>query len=162
MHHDYRLHHLGWHLYRYGPWTFPLGATPLLIWPIGSSIGLTDSMPIVAIWLKALSPMLPTDFQFIGLWLVLSFALQGVFGALLMRLATPRPELQLLGATLLILSPPLDLPHPARRLDGALAHPRGAVALAQGGCRAADHSQLRWRGRCFWRRVRRHSRTSCS
>ena len=107
MHHDYRLHHLGWHLYRYGPWTFPLGATPLLIWPIGSSIGLTDSMPIVAIWLKALSPLLPTDFQFIGLWLVLSFALQGVFGALLMRLATPRPELQLLGATMLILSPPL-------------------------------------------------------
>jgi hypothetical protein len=107
MHHDYRLHHLGWHLYRYGPWTFPLGASPLLIWPIGSSIGLTDSMPIVAIWLKALSPLLPTDFQFIGLWLVLSFALQGVFGALLMRLATLRPELQLLGATLLILSPPL-------------------------------------------------------
>jgi hypothetical protein len=108
MHHDYRLHHLGWHLYRNGPWTFPiLGATPLLIWPIGSSIGLTDSMPIVAIWLKALDPILPTDFQFIGLWLVLSFALQGVFGVLLMRLATPRPTLQLLGASLLILSPPL-------------------------------------------------------
>ena len=108
MHHDYRLHHLGWHLYRHGPWTLPiLGATPLLIWPIGSSIGLTDSMPIVAIWLKALDPILPADFQFIGLWLVLSFALQGVFGALLMRLVTPRPALQLLGASLLILSPPL-------------------------------------------------------
>ena len=108
MHHDYRLHHLGWHLYRHGPWTLPiLGATPLLIWPIGSSIGLTDSMPIVALWLKALDPILPTDFQFIGLWLVLSFALQGVFGVLLMRLVTPRPALQLLGASLLILSPPL-------------------------------------------------------
>ena len=52
-------------------------------------------------------PSSADSFQFIGLWLVLSFALQGVFGALLMQLATPRPTLQLLGATLLILSPPL-------------------------------------------------------
>jgi len=107
MHADYRLHFLGWHLYRHGPWTLPLGASPLLIWPIGSSIGLTDAIPIVGVPLKLLDAILPTNFQFIGLWLVLSFALQGVFGALLMQLATPRPLLQLLGATVLMLSPPL-------------------------------------------------------
>jgi hypothetical protein len=104
---DFALHFLGWHLYRHGPWTMPIGGTPLLIWPIGSAIGLTDSIPVAAILFKLIDPVLPETFQFIGLWLVSCFALQGVFGALLMRLATPNPFLQLLGAVLLILSPPL-------------------------------------------------------
>ena len=39
MHADYRLHFLGWHLYRASPWTLPIGATPLHIWPVGSSVG---------------------------------------------------------------------------------------------------------------------------
>jgi hypothetical protein len=107
MHADYRLHFLGWHLYRSGPWTLPLGASPLLIWPVGSSIGLTDAIPLVGVPLKLIEGLLPASFQFIGLWLVLSFALQGVFGALIMQIATPRPLLQLLGALLIILSPPL-------------------------------------------------------
>jgi Family of unknown function (DUF6311) len=104
---DFALHFLGWHLYRHGPWTMPIGATPLLIWPIGSTIGLTDSIPVAAFLFKLIDPVLPETFQFIGLWLVSCFALQGVFGALLMRLATPNPFLQLLGAVLFILSPPL-------------------------------------------------------
>jgi hypothetical protein len=115
MHADFRLHFLGWHLFRYGPWSFPIGATPLLIWPVGSSIGLTDSIPVAAFVFKLLDPLLPPVFQFIGLWFALSYALQGVFGALLMRLATPQPMLQFLGALLFILSPPLifRLPHAA-------------------------------------------------
>ena len=104
---DFALHFLGWHLYRHAPWTMPIGATPLLIWPIGSAIGLTDSIPVAAFLFKLIDPVLPETFQFIGLWLVSCFALQGVFGALLMRLATPNPFLQFLGAVLLILSPPL-------------------------------------------------------
>jgi hypothetical protein len=107
MHADYRLHFLGFHLFRGGPWTLPLGAAPLLIWPIGSSVGLTDAIPILALPFKLLDPILPPTFQFIGIWMVLSFALQGVFGALLMRLATPRPVLELLGAAVFIMSPPL-------------------------------------------------------
>jgi hypothetical protein len=78
-------------------------------------VGLTDSVPIAAVFFKLFDPWLPPVFQFIGIWLVLCFALQGVFGALLMQLATPRPALQFLGAVLLILCPPLvfRLPHAA-------------------------------------------------
>ena len=53
MHADYRLHFLGWHLYRASPWTLPIGATPLHIWPVGSSVGLTDSMPVASRLLQA-------------------------------------------------------------------------------------------------------------
>jgi hypothetical protein len=104
---DFALHFLGWHLYRHGPWAWPVGATPLLLWPIGSSVGLTDSIPVASILLKPFDAVLPSLFQFIGPWLVLSFALQGLFGVLLMRLATPQPFVQLLGASILMLSPPL-------------------------------------------------------
>jgi hypothetical protein len=112
---DFSLHFLGWHMYRAGPWTLPIGAAPLLIWPVGSSVGLTDSIPIAAMVFKVFDPWLPPVFQFIGIWLVLCFALQGVFGALLMQIATPRPALQLLGAVLFILCPALifRFPHAA-------------------------------------------------
>ena len=107
MHGDFGLHFLGWHLYRRGPWTLPIGGTPLHVWPIGSSIGLTDSIPIIGIPLKLLDAVLPPVFQYIGLWLVLSVTLQAVFGVLLMRVVTRRVSLQLLGAMLIMLSPPL-------------------------------------------------------
>ena len=84
-----------------------MGATPFLIWPVGSSVGLTDSIPIAAVFFKLFDAWLPPVFQYIGLWLVSCFALQGVFGALLAELATKRPVLQFLAALLFVLSPPL-------------------------------------------------------
>ena len=106
---DFALHFFGWHLYRTSPWTLPLGATPHLIWPVGSSVGLTDSIPLASAFFKVLDPLLPPTFQFIGLWLVMCFALQALFGALLMRLVTPHPGRQLAGALLFVLSPPLAI-----------------------------------------------------
>jgi Family of unknown function (DUF6311) len=115
LHGDWKIHFLGWVLYRHGPWTIPLGATPHLAWPIGTSVGLTDSIPIFAYIFKLLSPLLPTDFQYIGLWMLLCFVLQGVFGALLMRTVTSRPVLQVLGAALMVMTPPFAFRfgHPA-------------------------------------------------
>lgn len=112
---DFSVHFFGWHLYRNGPWTLPLGATPHLMWPMGGSVGLTDSIPLAAVVFKLFAAWLPPVFQFIGMWLVLSAALQGVFGALLLQLATPRPVLQWLGAMLFVLSPPfiIRFGHPA-------------------------------------------------
>ena len=103
---DYGVHFLGWHLFRTGPWGLPPGASPHLIWPVGSSVALTDSVPLAAFVFKLLDPLLPPVFQYVGLWLVSCWALQGVFGALLMRLVTPRPVLQLLGALLFLMTPP--------------------------------------------------------
>lgn len=112
---DWSNHFLGWHLYRHGPWSWPLGATPLLAHPVGSSIGLTDSIPLLAVFFKALHPLLPADFQYLGAWLLVCFALQGLYGARLMQLVSNRPAIQMLGAALFVLSPALlfRLPHPA-------------------------------------------------
>jgi Family of unknown function (DUF6311) len=104
---DPEIHFFGWHLFRRGPWQQPAGAVPLLRWPVGTSVGLTDSIPILAFAFKPFSALLPTYFQYQGLWLLCAFVLQGIFAALLMRTMTPRFELQLLGATLFVISPPL-------------------------------------------------------
>lgn len=115
MHGDWSVHFLGWHLFRRGPWTWPIGAAPLLGAPIGTSVGLTDSIPLLAVPFKLLDLVLPSAFQYIGLWILACFVLQGVFGVLLMQVATSRTSLQVAGAALFVMSPPLlfRLGHPA-------------------------------------------------
>jgi hypothetical protein len=104
---DWRVHFLGWHTYRAAPWQMPPGANPYFGYPIGTSVALTDSIPVFALFFKLLDPWLPTRFQYIGLWLMVSHVLHGAFGALLVRCATPQRALQLLGAALLVMAPVL-------------------------------------------------------
>ncbi|MEO0896044.1 MAG: DUF6311 domain-containing protein [Bacteroidota bacterium] len=73
---DVCIHYLGWAFFRYADWTLPLGEIPDYYYPIGSNIGFTDSIPLMAILFKPLSPFLPTDFQYIGIWLLLCVGLQ--------------------------------------------------------------------------------------
>ena len=101
------MHFLGWHTYRATPWQMPPGANPYFGHPVGTSVALTDSIPIFALLFKLLDPWLPTRFQYIGLWLLVSHVLQGVFGALLVRCVTPHRALQVLGAALLVMAPVL-------------------------------------------------------
>ncbi|MEO7133735.1 MAG: DUF6311 domain-containing protein [Vicinamibacterales bacterium] len=104
---DPGIHFLGWHMFRRGPWTMPLGAVPLWTAPVGTSVGLTDSIPALVIFLKPFSPLLPLDFQYLGAWLLCCFVLQGVFAALLMRRLTADSTQQMLGAALIVMSPPM-------------------------------------------------------
>jgi hypothetical protein len=73
--------------------------------PVGTSVALTDSIPIVAIVFKVFHGLLPATFQYFGAWLLLCFLLQGLFGALLIGTVTNNVLLRVLGAALLILSP---------------------------------------------------------
>ncbi len=106
---DARVHFLGWHMYRHAAWTFPIGQTPSFVYPFGTSVGLTDSIPILAFAFKAIDPLLGGDWQYIGLWLLSCWVLQGVFVALLVSAATSSGVLQALGAALFVMSPPLLL-----------------------------------------------------
>lgn len=98
-------HFVGWHLFRTGPWTLPPGATPYLGYPVGTSVALTDSIPVVALLLKPFDALLPPVFQYFGAWLLLCFVLQAVFGTLLMTTLTARRPLIILGGAVFALSP---------------------------------------------------------
>ncbi|MET0404044.1 MAG: DUF6311 domain-containing protein [Cystobacter sp.] len=104
---DLAQHTLGWLHFRDVPWSFPLGRTPHILWPLPMTVGFSDSNPWVSVLLKPFSPWLPRDFQFIGPWLASCFMLQGWVGTRLMGLLTPHPAQRLLGAVLMVASPVL-------------------------------------------------------
>lgn len=82
---DLTQHYLGWVGYRSGDWSFPIGMTDRLAYPHNSSVIFTDSIPCFAVLFKILSPVLPVDFQYFGLWGVMCFILQGVLSAWIFR-----------------------------------------------------------------------------
>jgi len=78
---DFRQHYIGWMAYRNMEGMLPLGMTDKLSYPYSMSIVYTDSIPLVALCFKAISPLLPATFQFFGWYAMLSFALTAAFGA---------------------------------------------------------------------------------
>jgi hypothetical protein len=96
---------LGFHFFRHEPWTWPPGLIVNYANAIGASVAITDSVPLAAFVLKPLDGFLPPDFNHLGLWIALSFALQGVFSYHLLRVLGLSVERALPGALLLCLLP---------------------------------------------------------
>jgi hypothetical protein len=82
---DLSQHYLGWKLFRNSAWHFPLGLTDNIVYPFKISIIYTDSIPFFAVIFKLLSPVLPENFQYFGLFGILCYALQGGTGALVVK-----------------------------------------------------------------------------
>jgi hypothetical protein len=112
---DWQWHFLGWHFFRNEPWHLPPGIVSSYLEPIGTALGYTDSIPLVAITLKPFAGWLPNPFNYLGLWFLLNYILQGFFGALVVGTWTPRPGLRVLGGGLLVLMPTMlaRMAHPA-------------------------------------------------
>lgn len=104
---DWVPHQFGWHYFRLEPWHWPPGRVLGYHAPLGTSIGLTDSIPLAAYLLKPFSPWLPAEFQYLGPWLLLCFTLQGALGARLVGRFSPAAVTQWLGGTLFVLLPTL-------------------------------------------------------
>ena len=82
---DSTQHHLGWVFFRKTPWTFPIGLTEGITCDGAVSCMFSDSIPLFGLIFKVLSPILPDNFQYLGLWGVLCFTLNGGFAALLLK-----------------------------------------------------------------------------
>lgn len=104
---DSQMYYLAFEHFRREPWQWPPGAILGVGHPVGTSIGNSDAVPLVAFAIKALNPWLPSPFQFLGVWLFICFVLQGVFGALLARQVTGDRRLQALSGALFVLTPAL-------------------------------------------------------
>lgn len=107
LHEDLATHYLGWLFFRNEPWAFPLGKISGFMYPIGTNIVLTDSNPLVAIPLKLVSFLIPMDFQFIGIWLLVCSCLQGYWGYRLMTTMTRDPLFTVFGSIFFVISPPI-------------------------------------------------------
>jgi Family of unknown function (DUF6311) len=106
-HPDGAQHVLGWLFFRNEPWHFPLGSLSSFCHPVGTAVAFTDSIPWLAVIAKIFSPLMPSDFQYIGPWLGLCFVLQGYLGAKIVQVWSPAPIIQVLGAAFFIFDPVL-------------------------------------------------------
>ncbi len=102
---DRAFHFLGWHFFRFEPWYFPLGIIEKYRYPVGSCIVYMDAIPLIGIPLKLFNAILPQQFQYMGLWLMTTYMLQGFFAAILLKKISNNWRLILLGVTFFIISP---------------------------------------------------------
>ena len=80
--HDTAQHQLGWEFYRADSTG---GIINGLAYPVGLSAIFMDVIPLLAIIFKPFSAMLPSHFQYFGLWGLLCYLLMGGLSALLLR-----------------------------------------------------------------------------
>lgn len=104
---DLSQHYLGWRAYRNSKWMFPIGLLDTLAYPNATSVIFTDSIPVFAVFFKALSPFLSDDFQYFGLWGILCFILQGYFSIRIMKHFTECKVYLLLSSILFTIAPVL-------------------------------------------------------
>ena len=100
-------HYLGWLFYRNGPWTIPIGLNPLFGQDLSSSIVYSDSIPLLAIPLKAISFVLPEKFHYFGLWIFGCFILQAWLAWKILGIYTKDTALKLFGCGLFVFFPPM-------------------------------------------------------
>lgn len=108
--------YLGWAFFRDAPWAWPPAANPAYGLEIGSSVYYSDSIPLLALFFKAIAPMLPQPFQYFGLWVLLSLVLQAWFAWTLAGLASRDVWFRTVAVLLLVLAPPM-----LNRLGGHMA-----------------------------------------
>lgn len=82
---DLMQHYVGWEAFRMGEWTFPIGLTNASSYPNYISVIYTDSIPLVAVFFKLISFVLPASFQYLGLYGLLCFILQSVLTAKIIK-----------------------------------------------------------------------------
>lgn len=97
-------HYLGFCLYRSSPWQFPLGLVTTASYPHDMSVIYTDAIPLFAFMGKLLSPILPSHFQYLGLYGLLSMTLMGGMSGLLLYSLTERFGYAVLGSVFYSLS----------------------------------------------------------
>ena len=98
--------YVGWVFFRYDSWHFPVGLNPKNGLEIASSIVYSDSIPLMAIFLKPFSAYLGEPFQYFGIWYLICFLLQSFFAWLLVGLLTKDLWCRFFATGLFVFAPP--------------------------------------------------------
>ena len=97
----------GWMAYRSEPWSGQIGVIANYPDQVSTSIVYSNMTPLPAVFFKLLDPLLPTVFQFTGLWVLLCWILQIYFSIRVLAELNCSPWVRYGGAVLLGLSPVL-------------------------------------------------------
>ena len=102
---DLTQHYVGWLFFRRSEWQFPFGLIDGVLGNIKVSVMYTDSVPLLAVFFKLLSPLLPETFQYYGLLGLGSFMLSGACAALLIHRFSSNGLFCILGSVIYMLCP---------------------------------------------------------
>ena len=72
-------HYLKWDAFRHSDFAFPIMGSNAITYPDYSSYITRENVLILELLFKILSPVLPVNFQYFGIWGLACFVLQGVF-----------------------------------------------------------------------------------
>ena len=103
---DPSANYLGWQFFRDTPlFQFPIGSLPNFGKGFSASIMHTESLPLIAMPLKLISPLLPNQFQYFGAWIYASFIFQGYFAWKILKRSITQPAIRVLASSLFLISP---------------------------------------------------------
>lgn len=105
--HDWGQHYLGPAYYRYEPWQFPLGKMDNFYYPVGTNVGFTDSIPLMAFLLKIFDAVLPENFQYYGFWLFSCMYISAYYTKKILKLYNVNNFIVLLACVLVVTNPVL-------------------------------------------------------
>ena len=91
--------------FQQSPWTFPPGLNPSYGLEIPSSIMFADALPLFAFFFKIVYAFTGHTVQYLGYWLLVCFALQGLFGWMLAGQFTESSTTKLSVTLLLVFMP---------------------------------------------------------
>lgn len=81
-------HYIGWRFFRDSDWQILPGLMNRIDHPYSVSVIFTDSLPLMAVIFKLFKGILPREFNYLGLWTVFSFFMQGAAAAMILGLYT--------------------------------------------------------------------------
>lgn len=102
---DLTQHYFGWKFLRNSSWHFPLGLIEGISASDYVSSVFMDCIPIVGLFFKLLSPILPETFQYIGIWTLFCFGMMGGTSAVLLHKFSKSNIFCLLGSIVFTVSP---------------------------------------------------------
>lgn len=103
---DLTQHFMGWEFFRKSQWSFPFGLIDGLIYPDKVSVIFMDCIPNFAIFFKIFSLFLPQNFQYFGLFGLLTFIFMAIISGLILREYSQDLKIVIIFMILLVLAPP--------------------------------------------------------
>ena len=101
--------YLGWRAFAADTWHFPLGLYNRFSYPELNSIIFTDSVPLFAVIFKLFRGVLPTHFQYFGIWTALCYFLSAALACRILLRYTESRAAALFGAEFFVFIPAMLL-----------------------------------------------------
>lgn len=102
---DFNAYLVAWHYFIADAWRFPLFSLPMMGYPEGGNLLFNDALPLTAIPTKLLFELTGARVNPLGGWIFLTYVLQGVMAARLVRAVGVRSVAASVGAAILAVCP---------------------------------------------------------